>query len=74
MIPLDIINTAKLFKTRISDTARIAPSCTTWLPSGYVMECHGMATAISRRAVMVMKCEGETVWTKQVSTDNTAVN
>lgn len=53
---------------------RFAPSCTTRLPNGYVMQCHGMATAISRHAAMVMKCEGETVWAKQVSTDNTAAN
>lgn len=38
------------------------------------MECHGMATTISRHAVMVMKREGERVWPNQVCTDNRAVN
>lgn len=36
--------------------------------------CHGMATTILRQAVMVMKCEWDTVWAKQVCTDSRAVN
>lgn len=42
-------------------------------PMGMSWKCHGMATAISRHAAMVMKCEGKTVWAEQVRADNTAV-
>lgn len=69
MIWLDIINTAKLFKTMISD--KIFSQLHYWVTQ---QVCHGMATTILRQAVMVMKCEWDTVWAKQVCTDSRAVN
>lgn len=66
---LHIINTGKLFKTMISGKICTQLHClvTYWV-------CHSMRTAISRHTVTVMKCKGKTVWAKQVSADNTAVN
>lgn len=67
----DMINTDESFKTMISGKICFHLH-TTQLCNGYVMKCHGMATAVSRLAVMVMKCEGETAWAKLVSTENSS--